>query len=101
MTQPPDPFCQERLGINVAFNSGAIARSNGDLFISYARCDNRCHVATATVERMLDYVHNTPLDPLRPAACVRQPLEPIRRNLARFKMSHSSLYHGLAPKRSH
>ncbi len=66
---------------NVVFSCGWIARPDGDLFIYYASSDTRCHVATTTVERLLDYCTNTPPDPLRSAACVTQRLEFIERNL--------------------
>ncbi|PWB70573.1 MAG: glycosidase [Holophagae bacterium] len=66
---------------NVVFSCGWIARPDGDLFIYYASSDTRCHVATTTVERLVDYCTNTPPDPLRSAACVAQRLELIERNL--------------------
>lgn len=86
------PEGDERVGdvSNVVFCNGVIARPNGDVFIYYASSDTRCHVATTTVERLLDYCKNTPADPLTSAACVRQRLDLIRRNaklLARPKAS--------------
>ncbi len=77
------PEGEERVGdvSNVLFCNGAVARENGDLFIYYASSDTRMHVATTTVERMLDYVLNTPEDGLRSAACVAQRLELIEKNL--------------------
>jgi 4-O-beta-D-mannosyl-D-glucose phosphorylase len=39
-------------------------------------------VATSTVPKLLDYVMNTPADPLRSHACVEQRYELIRKNLA-------------------
>ena len=76
------PVGSERVGdvSNVAFCNGAVARSNGDLFIYYASSDTRIHVARTTVDRMIDYVLHTPEDPLRSAACVQQRLALIRRN---------------------
>jgi 4-O-beta-D-mannosyl-D-glucose phosphorylase len=67
--------------LNVVFSCGWIARGNGELFIYYASSDHRCHVATTSVERMVDYCRNTPPDPRRSAACVRQRIELIDRNL--------------------
>ena len=67
--------------MNVAFSNGWIARSDGELFIYYASSDTRCHVATTTVERLIDYCRNTPPDPLRSAECVKQRIELIDRNL--------------------
>ncbi|MBC8078706.1 MAG: glycosidase [Gorillibacterium sp.] len=73
----------ERVGdvSNVVFTNGVIVRDNGDVFLYYASSDTRCHVATTTVERLLDYVLNTPADPLRSYACVEQRNNLISRNL--------------------
>lgn len=73
----------ERVGdvSNVTFSNGWIARPNGQIFIYYASSDTRCHVATTTVEKLVDYCMNTPADPLRSAACVNQRIELIERNL--------------------
>ncbi|MGO4537478.1 glycoside hydrolase family 130 protein [Paenibacillus sp. 2TAB19] len=73
----------ERVGdvSNVTFCNGVIAQENGDVFIYYASSDTRCHVAATTVDRLLDYVINTPEDPLRSYACVEQRIELIDRNL--------------------
>jgi len=67
--------------MNVAFSCGWIPRDDGELFVYYASSDTRCHVATTTVERLVDYCKNTPPDPLRSAECVRQRIELIDRNL--------------------
>jgi 4-O-beta-D-mannosyl-D-glucose phosphorylase len=67
--------------MNVAFSNGWIARENGELLIYYASSDTRCHVATTTVERLVDYCRRTPSDPLRSAECVRQRIDLIDRNL--------------------
>jgi 4-O-beta-D-mannosyl-D-glucose phosphorylase len=72
-----------------------VARANGDVLIYYASSDTRMHVATTTLDRLLDYVENTPEDPLRSAACVAQRSELIRRNLALIKKSRGSRYRGL------
>ena len=78
------PYGEERVGdvSNVLFCNGAVARDDGTLFIYYASSDTRMHVATTSVDRMLDYVKNTPPDGGRSAACVAQRLELIDRNLA-------------------
>lgn len=77
------PIGDERVGdvSNVVFTNGAIARENGDVYIYYASSDTRLHVATTTIDRLLDYVFNTPEDPLRSVKCVEQRCELIRRNL--------------------
>lgn len=77
------PDGEERVGdvSNVLFSSGWIVRHNNDLFIYYGSSDTRIHVATSTVEKLLDYVVNTPPDPLRSFACIEQRYELIRKNL--------------------
>ena len=87
----------ERIGdvSNVVFTNGLIARENGDLFIYYASSDTRCHVATTTVARMLDYVQNTPEDPLVSHQCVAQRIALIDRNLGFIKRSSDPLIKGL------
>ncbi len=67
--------------MNVTFSCGWLARDDGSLYLYYASSDTRCHVATTTVERLLDYCRNTPPDPLHSAGCVRQRVELIERNL--------------------
>ncbi|MBO4704562.1 MAG: glycosidase [Spirochaetaceae bacterium] len=73
----------ERVGdvSNVVFTNGAIARENGDVFIYYAASDTRLHVASTTIEKLKDYVFNTPADPLRSVKCVEQRCELIKKNL--------------------
>ena len=77
------PLGAERVGdvSNVVFTNGAIARENGDVYIYYASSDTRLHVATTTIDKLQDYVFNTPQDPLRSVKCVEQRCEFIRRNL--------------------
>ena len=77
----------ERVGdvSNVVFSSGWIERKNGDVLIYYASSDTRLHVATSTVEKLLDYVQNTPADPLRSRACVEQRYALIEKNHAALK----------------
>jgi 4-O-beta-D-mannosyl-D-glucose phosphorylase len=83
------PDGEERVGdvSNVVFSNGWIARDDSDVFIYYASSDTRLHVATSSVDRLLDYVLNTPQDPLRSAACVRQRYNLIRKNLRIMKTS--------------
>lgn len=77
------PEGEERIGdvSNVVFCNGAVALENGEVYIYYASSDTRCHVATSTVDRLLDYVLGTPSDPLRSYLCVQQRIELINRNL--------------------
>jgi len=81
------PEGEERAGdvSNVVFSNGWIERENGDVLIYYASSDTRLHVATSTVAKLLDYVRNTPADPLRSSACVEQRYEMIEKNLAALK----------------
>lgn len=60
------PVGEERIGdvSNVVFCNGWIADDDGSVFIYYASSDTRMHVATSTIERLLDYVVNTPEDGL-------------------------------------
>jgi 4-O-beta-D-mannosyl-D-glucose phosphorylase len=76
------PEGEERVGdvSNVTFSSGWVERS-GQLLIYYGASDTRTHVAETTVERLLDYVVNTPPDPLGSTACVKQRIALIGRNL--------------------
>lgn len=77
------PLGRERVGdvSNVVFTNGAIALDSGELYIYYASSDTRMHVASTTVERLLDYAFNTPADPLRSPDCVKQRCALIDRNL--------------------
>jgi 4-O-beta-D-mannosyl-D-glucose phosphorylase len=62
----------ERMGdvSNVVFCNGWIKDEDGRVFVYYASSDTRMHVATTTVDKLLDYVINTPADGLRSAASV-------------------------------
>ena len=57
--------------MNVAFSNGWIER-DGKVFIYYASADTRLHVATTTVDRLLDYCLNTPEDGLTTSASVEK-----------------------------
>jgi 4-O-beta-D-mannosyl-D-glucose phosphorylase len=77
------PEGDERVGdvSNVTFSNGWVERSNGDVLIYYGSSDTRMHVATSTVDKLVDYCLNTPEDGLRSAASVAQRNELIRKNL--------------------
>ncbi|MFQ9697455.1 MAG: glycosidase, partial [Zhenhengia sp.] len=83
------PQGRERVGdvSNVTFTNGAIARENGEVYIYYASSDTRLHVATTTIERLVDYTFNTPQDPLRSWECVQQRCKLIESNLNLIKHS--------------
>ncbi|MBP3593012.1 MAG: glycosidase [Lachnospiraceae bacterium] len=78
------PRGPERVGdvSNVVFTNGAIAKDNGEVYIYYASSDTRLHVAGTTMDRLIDYVFNTPEDPMRSPDCVRQRCELIEKNKA-------------------
>src|SRR4051812_17587072 len=78
------PAGDERVGdvSNVVFSNGWVARPGGEVFIYYGSSDTRMHVATSSVARLLEYVTQTPADPLRSFACVEQRRALIERNLA-------------------
>ena len=74
----------ERVGdvSNVVFTNGAIATEDGKLYIYYAASDTRLHVATSTIDKMLDYAFNNPEDPMRSRDCVKQRCDLIDANKA-------------------
>lgn len=76
------PQDDERVGdvSNVAFSCGWVKKSTGKIFIYYASSDTRMHVAESTEDKLLDYVLNTPEDPLYSHKCVEQRIELIRKN---------------------
>jgi len=78
------PRGNERIGdvSNVAFTNGTILDDDGQLYIYYASADTRLHVASTTLDRMIDFALHTPADPLRSADCVKQRCALIDRNLA-------------------
>ena len=76
------PQGEERIGdvSNVVFCNGLVARENGEVYLYYAASDTRVHVASSSVDRLLDYVLHTPPDPLTSYACVQQRLALIQSN---------------------
>ena len=67
--------------MNVAFANGWIKDEDGKVFIYYASADTRMHVATSTVDRLVDYCMNTPEDGLTTSASV----ETIKKLVAKNK----------------
>ncbi|KRT17893.1 glycosidase [Pedobacter ginsenosidimutans] len=76
------PEGEERIGdvSNVVFSNGWILDEQGTVFIYYASSDTRMHVATSTLDILVDYVINTPADGLRSAATVDRILGNIEKN---------------------
>ena len=81
------PQGEERIGdvSNVTFTNGWIVNENNEVFIYYASSDTRMHVATSTVEKLVDYCKHTPEDGLRSAASVAVRNELISANLQILK----------------
>ena len=77
------PRGAERVGdvSNVVFTNGAIVNEKKEVFIYYASSDTRLHVATTTVDKLTDFIFNTPKDPGRSVECVAQRCQLIDRNL--------------------
>ena len=77
------PLGHERIGdvSNVVFTNGVIVNDDNEVFIYYASSDTRLHVATTTIDKLIDYVFNTPNDPGRSVLCVRQRIEFIKKNI--------------------
>lgn len=61
------PDGEEYIGdvMNVVFSNGWIADEDGKVFIYYASSDTRLHVATSTVDRLVDYCLHTAPDGFR------------------------------------
>ncbi len=81
------PEGEERVGdvSNVTFSNGWVKKDNGEVLIYYASSDTRMHVATSTVDILLDYVLNTPPDGLRSATSVIERNKLIEKNLKILK----------------
>ena len=67
------PEGDERVGdvSNVLFSNGWILDDDDKVFIYYGSSDTRLHVATSTLDRLLDYVVNTPADGMSTGASVK------------------------------
>ena len=76
------PVGEERTGdvSNVLFSNGWIADEDGTVYIYYASSDTRMHVATSTIERLIDYCRHTPEDRLRSTTSVKSIYDIIKAN---------------------
>jgi len=76
------PEGKERIGdvSNVVFSNGWILDEDGTVFIYYASSDTRMHVATTSLDVLIDYVMHTPADGLRSATAVKSILANIENN---------------------
>lgn len=75
------PEGEERVGdvSNVLFSNGWIADEDGKVFIYYASSDTRLHVATSTIDKLVDYCMNTPQD----GYCSSASVETLKRQIAK------------------
>ena len=76
------PVEEERIGdvSNVLFSNGWITDEDGTVYIYYASSDTRMHIATSTIERLVDYCLHTPEDKLRSATSVENIYQLIEAN---------------------
>jgi len=85
ITEPSEVFLvllgkEQVEDVLVVFTNEAIARTGGKVYIYYASCDTRMHVAVTTIDKLDDYLFQTPKNPLRSADCVRQRCDLIEQN---------------------
>ncbi len=87
------PHGIERVGdvSNVVFSNGWIKKDNDEVIIYYASSDTRMHVATTTIEKLLDYVVNTPEDAGRTQLCAAQRDDMINKNLKILKAKYPEI----------
>jgi 4-O-beta-D-mannosyl-D-glucose phosphorylase len=87
------PDGEERVGdvSNVVFSNGWILDDDGTVFIYYASSDTRMHVATSTLDRLIDYVVNTPKDGLTSAASVQTIIDIVNQNKGINRISVKTL----------
>ncbi len=76
------PVGEERIGdvSNVVFSNGWIQDDDGKVYIYYASSDTRMHVATTTIDRLVDYMINTPQDEFTSGSTVRRINKLIKAN---------------------
>ncbi|GAA3750461.1 4-O-beta-D-mannosyl-D-glucose phosphorylase [Flavobacterium ginsengisoli] len=74
----------ERIGdvSNVLFSNGWIEDQDGTVYIYYASSDTRMHVAVSSVDKLVDYVINTPSDTFISAGSVQTIIKQIEKNNA-------------------
>ncbi len=77
------PEGKERVGdvSNVVFSNGWVLRPGGEVLIYYASSDTLTHVAVSHIDRLVDYVINTPEDRLTSAGSVETLNSLIEKNL--------------------
>ena len=75
--------------------AGAVARASGEVLVYYAASETRLHVATTTVERLVDYVTHTPSDAGSAHASVARRTALVERNLKLLARTKGKAYRGL------
>jgi 4-O-beta-D-mannosyl-D-glucose phosphorylase len=88
-----EPLDEERVGdvSNVVFSNGWIADDDGTVFVYYASSDTRMHVAATTMEKLIDYVLNTPEDAGRTQLCAAQRDQMIEKNLKILSLKYPNI----------
>ena len=78
------PNYKETLGdvSNVLFSNGWIQEPDGTVYIYYASSDTRMHVATSTVDKLVDYVMMSPEDTFTSQGSVQIIIDLVDRNKA-------------------
>lgn len=91
------PYGEERVGdvSNVAFCNGVVHKADGEVLIYYASSDTRLHVARTDVDRLLDYVINTPPDAMNSHDCAKQRRALYEGNLSIIDASDDPLVQSL------
>lgn len=76
------PKDDERVGdvSNVLFANGWIQEDDGTVYIYYASSDTRMHVATSTIDKLVDYCINTPEDKYTSSGSVETIIDLIDKN---------------------
>jgi 4-O-beta-D-mannosyl-D-glucose phosphorylase len=76
------PEGKERMGDegNKVFSNGWVIREDGSILIYYSSSDTRVHVATTNIDKMLDYLMNTPPDGRDTRTTTSQRMDMIRKN---------------------
>ncbi len=65
---------------NVLFANGWICDKDGTVFIYYASSDTRMHVSTSTIDKLVDYVINSPEDEFTSTSSVNNIINLIGKN---------------------
>ncbi len=65
---------------NVLFTNGWVKDEDGTVYIYYASSDTRMHVALSTIDKLVDYVKNSPKDKYTSANSVNTIIELVEKN---------------------